>query len=236
MKGYLSHKLSCASRLAKAFTGLKTLNRQADSLVDRPEEMTSLLFGYGDAFLRPFQIQGELASLLTEVRRLNPRTVLEIGTCSGGTLYLWTRLAQPDATILSIDLPGGKFGGGYSLFRKALYRRFARRDQSLHLLRADSHSPSTLREVKRLLGGRRVDLLFIDGDHTFEGVRNDWTMYSPLLSETGMVAFHDVAGNFDDTQVKQFWDSIKTVYQHREYIDGTDGRFGIGLLYPTPQP
>lgn len=193
--------------------------------------MIALTFRYSDTFLQPVQIEEELAQLLIEVRKLNPLTVLEIGTCSGGTLYLWTRLARPDAVILSIDLPGGKFGGGYSLFRKAFYRRFARQRQKLHLIRADSHEASTLKEVKRLLGGQQVDLLFIDGDHTYEGVKMDWTMYSPLLRTGGLVVFHDVAGNYGDTQVKRFWDSIKTGYEYREHMVHPDGYYGIGLLF-----
>jgi hypothetical protein len=80
----------------------------------------------------------------------------------GGTLYLWTRLAQPDGTIVSVDLPGGKFGGGYSPLRTPIYRRFARSKQKLHLMRADSHQPGTLDAVKKLFGGSEIDFLFID--------------------------------------------------------------------------
>jgi hypothetical protein len=36
-------------------------------------------------------------------------------------------------------------------------------------------------EVKRILGGGRVDFIFIDGDHTCEGVKRDFEMHSPLM-------------------------------------------------------
>jgi cephalosporin hydroxylase len=119
--------------------------------------------------IKPIQVKYEIAKLLEIVAGLRPRVVLEIGTAGGGTLFLFTRVADPNAKIISIDLPGGPFGGGYPKWRAALYRSFARGGQEIYLLRRSSHDPRTLYEVKRILGGERVDFLFIDGDHTYLG-------------------------------------------------------------------
>jgi predicted O-methyltransferase YrrM len=210
---------------------LGKLNRETARLPDRPSELIARTFHYSSAFLQPIQIEEELASLVEDVRRLDPRTVVEIGTSMGGTLYLWTRVARPDAVIVSIDLPGGRFGGGYSPLRTPIYRRFARDRQKLHLMRADSHENSTLEHVKWLLGGGPIDFLFIDGDHTYEGVKSDWEMYAPLVRPGGLVAFHDVAGDYETTQVKKFWDEIKADHRHREYMVHPRGQYGIGVLF-----
>jgi hypothetical protein len=45
-----------------------------------------------------------------------------------------------------------------------------------------------------------------------------------------MIVFHDVAGNYDDTQVKRLWDSIKNGFRNREYISDPGGQYGIGVL------
>ena len=217
-------------RYAHASLGLGGLNRSTVSLTGKPRELISRIFQYSGEFLQPIQVEEELVKLVEEVSELRPATVVEIGTSMGGTLYLWTRLAQPDALIISVDLPGGKFGGGYSRLRTPLYRRFARDRQQLQLMRANSHEASTLAEVKRLLGGKTVDFLFIDGDHTYEGVKQDWEMYSPLVRTGGLVAFHDVAGNYDDTQVKKHWDAIKGGFVHREYMVDPRGFYGIGVI------
>jgi cephalosporin hydroxylase len=222
--------LSNVARYVKAYMGIGELNRLTSSLVDRPGEMLAETDKYCDAFFHAFQVPEELVRLLEDVRALKPQSVLEIGTHRGGTLYLWARLAQPGAVLISIDLPGGKFGGGYSPFRAPIYRRFAQQNQRVHLLRANSHSPATLVEVRQLLSGQPIDLLFIDGDHTFEGVKKDWEMYSPLVRSGGLVVFHDVAKNYEDTQVKAFWDTIKTGYTFREYMVHPDGLYGIGVL------
>jgi predicted O-methyltransferase YrrM len=214
----------------KAYRDLGKLNQLTGSLMERTREMITETFKYCDAFLGPNQVIEELVPLLEEVRTLNPHAVLEIGTHRGGTLYLWTRLARPDAILVSIDLPGGKFGGGYSPFRIPIYRRFARASQKLYLLRADSHASRTLAETKRLLAGQPIDFLFIDGDHSYEGVKKDWEMYSPLVSPGGLVVFHDVAGNYGETQVKAFWDRLKANYSYKEYIAQPGRQYGIGVL------
>jgi len=226
----MMNRISRAYKLARAQAGLSRLKREADARLNHSAELVSLVFQYSGSIFRPLQIEAELVQLVSEVRELSPRTVLEIGTANGGTLLLWTCLAQHDATIVSIDLPGGKFGGGYSERRASLYRRFAGKGQKLHLLRENSHAVSTCEKARRLFNGNPVDLLFIDGDHSYEGVKADWEMYSTLVRPGGMIVFHDIAGNYDDTQVKRLWDSIKLEFEHREYTFGTNGFYGIGVL------
>jgi predicted O-methyltransferase YrrM len=36
-----------------------------------------------------------------------------------------------------------------------------------------------------------IDVLFIDGDHSYEGVKSDWQCYAPHMREFGVVVFHD---------------------------------------------
>jgi hypothetical protein len=68
--------------------GIGELNRLTTSLIDRPEEMLAETVKYCDAFFFPFQVPEELVRLMEDVKKLNPQTVLEIGTHRGGTLPL----------------------------------------------------------------------------------------------------------------------------------------------------
>lgn len=180
------------------------------------------------------QIPSELAALGEIVAERRPERALEIGTALGGTLLFLTRLASPQSTIVSVDLPGGKFGYGYGDRRRLLYQRFARRGQRLHLLRGDSHSTQMLARVKGAFNGRPLDYLFIDGDHRYEGVKRDFEMYGPLVKKGGLIAFHDIVDGPSKFVggVPEFWQEIKPRYRHEEFVkDWSQGGLGIGVLY-----
>lgn len=185
---------------------------------------------------KPLQIKGEIEQLLSLIQQRAPSKILEIGTANGGTLFLFARVAAPNATLLSLDLPAGNYGGGYSPIRIPLYLSFARNKQKIFLLRGNSHDRSNVDRVTNRLGEAKLDFLFIDGDHSYEGVKKDFELYSPLVRSGGVIAFHDVASHAasDACDVDRFWNEIKNNFKHLEIIESQDqGWAGIGVLFLT---
>jgi len=85
--------------------------------------------------------------------------------------------------------------------------------------------------VRDILKGNELDFLFIDGDHTYEGVRADFMMYSPFVRDGGLIAFHDVAESGGSREVHRLWEELKPNYRHEEFIHKTgSGAMGIGVL------
>jgi predicted O-methyltransferase YrrM len=155
-----------------------------------------------------------------------PRAIVEIGTGLGGTTVLLTRAAADDAIVVSVDLP--RCQG-----RERLVAAAARPPQSVHCLRADSHAQATRNKVEALLRGRQVDLLFIDGDHSAEGVRADLALYSPLLRPGGWIAFHDIVpGPYEFVGgVPELWAELKEEHETREFVaDWAQRGLGIGAF------
>ena len=183
--------------------------------------------------IQPMQSQVEFAQLFARVVELRPRVVVEIGTCHGGTLYLWCQAAHPEATLVSIDLPAGEFGGGYRDCRAPFYQQFKQPRQNLHLLRMDSHSPTTAAKVRSLVA-EPVEFLFIDGDHTYSGVKQDFELYSPMLRPGGLVALRDIAPRPSQPEIEvwKFWQELKAHPPVQEALDHTPtGRtIGIGMV------
>ncbi|MGI0134786.1 MAG: class I SAM-dependent methyltransferase [Candidatus Micrarchaeaceae archaeon] len=193
---------------------------------------------FASGFFSLLQIHEEIESLLIEVERLEPLNILEIGTAGGGTLFLLSRAATRDSVLISVDLPKGAWGGGYSWWRGSIYKQLLRPGQRCRLIRGDSHSASSLDGVKAALGGRSLDVLFIDGDHSYAGVRQDFNMYAPLVRRDGLIAFHDIVVHppSTKTEVSQFWNELKGSYEHKEFIkDPAQGWAGIGVLFNNPR-
>lgn len=178
----------------------------------------------------------EIKSFLQMLLQNRPKYILEIGTAGGGSLLLMSRVARENAVIISIDLPEGQFGGGYPKYRESLYRSFASPKQKMYLLRASSHEQSSLRAVLDILDGNLLDLLFIDGDHSYEGVKIDFDMYKGIVSKGGVIAFHDiVAGDISNAgEVSRFWSETKNAYSSNEIVESWDqGGMGIGWIENT---
>lgn len=179
----------------------------------------------------------ELSWAIQVVRKHEPKTVLEIGTMKGGTLAAWCECAADDALIVSVDLPGGEWGGGYTDADVDRLLGYAIKDQKILLIRGDSHNDEIRVDVERALDLWPVDFLFIDGDHTYEGVKQDFNDYAPLVAKGGLIGFHDIAHHpaVPRCEVERFWEEIKGDYEHWEKkVDGDERGWGpwagIGIL------
>lgn len=47
----------------------------------------------------------------------------------------------------------------------------------------------------------KIDLLFIDGDHSYEGVKEDFDLYSKILSDNGVIILHDTDSSYEETLI-----------------------------------
>lgn len=197
------------------------------------EDVVDFAFNGGFQILRPFQIKSEILNLLKELEKNRPNNIVEIGTARGGTLFLFTRIASDNAFVISIDQIGANYMGGYPEWKTNFYKSFAQKNQTIHLIRADSHDRETLKNLKNILSDKEIDFLFIDGDHSYSGVKRDFELYSPLVRNGGIIAFHDIAPPKKGTYgVNEFWKEIKKELEYKEIIENrTQGWAGIGIIF-----
>jgi hypothetical protein len=78
-------------------------------------------------------------------------------------------------------------------------------------------------------GGETYDFIFIDGDHSYEGVKADYINALKILNKNGYLAFHDIASEYCPG-VSQLWQEIKTTGYAQEFVHST--HCGIGILQP----
>lgn len=173
------------------------------------------------------QIPQEIGPFSEWLRALRPIHVMEIGVRRGGTSALWHTLSA--GLVIGVDWTLKDSLGAAETERIAseLMRDYPR----FRFINGDSHSYLTLHKVQQLLDGSLLDFLFIDGDHSYTGALQDWTMYKPLVRSGGVVAFHDIV----DTKfmrscghgVYRLWEEIQG--EKREWCVRADWG-GIGAV------
>ena len=167
------------------------------------------------------QKPAELAELLELLCRRRPVRSVEIGVYHGGTLWAWRQVTT--SSVLGIES-----GVGVHEVRPM--------PDGTYVIPRDSHEPATVDALRGCVKGRPIDFLFIDGDHTYAGVRRDWELYSPLVRRNGgLVAFHDICHHRDpDMGVERLWAEIKhdasALLQTWEFIAEPTWWGGIGVV------
>lgn len=167
------------------------------------------------------QLMDEFEPFVQLVASHRPHHVVEIGVRRGGTAAVWHTLST--GVVVGIDLPSD-----FSRERKQLLEAEYSR---MEIVLGDSHDPATLNAALALVADRPIDLLFIDGDHSYDGCKLDYQMYSPLVRPGGLIAFHDIVDTpfmrSVDNDVWRFWGELQG--DKREFVAGGDWG-GIGLV------
>ena len=139
----------------------------------------------------------------------NKINYLEIGAYAGGSSCLM--LQRLNTTVISIDL-GEPIPKG-QVFENVI--NYKNNNNYYKYIQGNSQVVETKNEViealsnSRILGySNKIDVLFIDGDHSFNGVVADFNMYSDLVSIGGYIIFDDYRDDVHSPDVKKVVDSL----------------------------
>lgn len=155
----------------------------------------SNVFNTDSKVTRPMETQ--ILSAL--VHYFSPQTIFEIGTYNGFTTYHFAINSTPNCRIYTLDLPPG-FNtdqlNGYShddlmvvklsleYTKNRIFHSYPEKDK-IHELFGDS-SRFDFSPYKG-----KMDLVFIDGNHSCDFVKSDTENALSMLSERGVIIWHD---------------------------------------------
>lgn len=186
------------------------------------------------------QNEWEFTTFLSIYKSLAPKKIVEIGSFYGGTLWFWLNEQNWNLQeIMCIDLPVPANDGRYeemkrcrSLWQSWIDGRetgiseFTEPVVKLHDIQGNSQGVG-IGASRQAFPNNDVDLLYIDGDHSYSGVKADYENYQQLVRPGGVIVFHDVAGIPD---VKRFWDEVKFGKQYIELAAAHEG-WGTGIIF-----
>lgn len=127
------------------------------------------------------QVPDEFAACLAAILATGHRieNYLEIGVAAGGTTYHVHHFADPETIILVDNNVHPK-----APLRAEILNGIDRRE-----IIGDSHAERVIAEVRAACPA--YDLIIIDGDHSYPGVKADVENYLPCLADGGFLVFHD---------------------------------------------
>ena len=162
-----------------------------------------------------YQAPKELFWMYDHIDRIKPDVIVEIGCFNGGTLEIWDRFTRlcghSPRKIIGLDI---------------VTDRIQVREEMrpiTTLIQADSMRDEAKTKLASALAGDEIDFAFIDGQHVYKYVLNDFNMIWPHVCKGGAVAFHDISWSGD--HCGKFWKEL----QGEKYE--TKEAYGIGIIY-----
>jgi GT2 family glycosyltransferase len=165
------------------------------------------------------------------MKNLRPASLVELGTHKGDSYLAFCEAARRYSTGTVCRAVDSWRGDPQA-------REYG--DEVLHELRA-RHDPefghfstltqSTFDDALPLVPDGSLDLLHIDGFHTYEAVRHDFESWQPKLSRRGVVLFHDTEVRRDDFGVHLLWAELRNRFGGFSFLHG----FGLGVLPVGPE-
>src|SRR6266702_1711337 len=166
------------------------------------------------------------------VSAVRPRVLVELGTHAGDSYCAFCHAVvecNTETRCYAVDTwRGDPHAGEYG-------------DEVLSDLRSH-HDPlyggfsqliqSTFQDAVRYFDDSSIDLLHVDGLHTYDAVRGDFEAWRPKLSPRGVVLFHDTNVKERDFGVWRFWAEIAAAHPHFEFSHG----HGLGVLAAGEPP
>lgn len=150
------------------------------------------------------QVYEEVFQLGCFLNVLKPNNILEIGA-RGGTFLLFNKLSTGFKIAVDLDIS----------FNESIYMSMF--GENFHFINRNSQDEQTFKMIKEICP--QFDFIFIDGDHSYEGVKRDFDLYKKLLSPRGYIAFHDIDpnhvflnsysnGESKTGKVRRFWQEL----------------------------
>ncbi len=157
---------------------------------------------------------------------LKPKIVVELGVHNGTSYFAFCQAVKQlnlNAHCYGIDSWQGDDHAGF--YNDQIFGKVAAYNTSQYS-RFSTLIKSTFDEAKEYFIDGTIQILHIDGLHTYEAVKHDFETWLPKLAPDAIVIFHDTNIRERNFGVFKFWEELKEQYKHFQFDFG----HGLGVL------
>jgi len=161
------------------------------------------------------------------INNLKPKKIVELGSFNGFSLFCFCQALKQaglvGSQIYAIDTWQGDDHTSYygdDIFNNVTETASRDYADTCKLVR------STFDNALVEFDDNSIDLLHIDGLHTYEAVKHDFESWLPKLTKNAVILFHDTNVFIKDFGVWKFWSEITQSYKGFNFLHG----FGLGIL------
>jgi hypothetical protein len=187
---------------------------------------TDLLFAEPERFSDVDSWHEHLPFALVLMDLLEPRIFVELGVHKGDSYFAFCqavrRLGLPTKCYGVDTWRGDEHTRAYD---DGIYADFISWHDA-HYQDFSTPIRATFDEALAKIDDASIDLLHIDGFHTYDAVKHDFESWLPKLSARGVVLFHDISVRTRMFGVWHLWEQITPGHPHFEFRHGN----GLGVL------
>ena len=188
---------------------------------------SELVFSYPRRVELPYPWVEHIPFAFFLVDILRPKLLVELGSHTGNSYNAFCQaveLSGSNTKCNAVDTWQGDVHAGE--YQSSIYEDLRSYQESTYpgfstLLRM------TFDEALPKFEDRSIDLLHIDGLHTYEAVKHDFETWLPKVAPGGVILMHDIAVREHDFGVWRLWEEIKTRFKTSEFPHG----YGLGVVY-----
>lgn len=160
------------------------------------------------------------------IEEYKPKAIIELGVYNGTSYFSFCQALESlnlNAKAYGIDSWKGDQHAGF--YDDNVYKRVSEYNET-NYSKFSTLIRSTFDEARPYFTDATIDLLHIDGFHTYDAVKHDFETWRSVLSKNAIVIFHDINVREREFGVFKYWDELKKDYPYFEFDYG----FGLGVL------
>lgn len=162
------------------------------------------------------------------IRNIQPSMVVELGTHKGTSLFSMCQAAKDaklDTAFFAVDTWKGDEHSG--LYGEDVFELVNKIKDNFYPTVELKLMRMTFDEAQKGFEEGWIDLLHIDGLHTYEAVKHDFECWLPKVRDDGIILMHDIHEHQEGFGVDKLWEEIKQKYKTLEF----EHSHGLGIVF-----